>query len=136
VNMTRQGLVRKYSSLQNRLYLLGTLILVAGLACAAFVYLTSKDDVSDAIAYEFAGGNIYSTQPDESKRYIQDVELYGGKPAVVADDLNRWFGSLWHGRQLAYTLATLSIGLATTCFLAASYLAHHTSPNQAEDPDD
>ncbi len=122
-------------SLQDRFYLLGVLILLAGLACAALVYQTSKDDTSDAVGYKFAGGKPYATAPDESKRYLQDVERYGGKAAVVADEFNRWFARLWHGRQLAYTLAALSVGLATACFLAADFLSDHSTPGQAEDQD-
>lgn len=126
----------KHSSLRIRLYLAGTLILLAGLGGATLIYLTATDDSSDALGYEFVGGNVYPTQPDDSKRYIHDLDLYGGKAAVLADDLDRWFASLWHGRQLAYTLAILSIGLALAFFLLAGHLSTPSSPVQTDDQND
>jgi hypothetical protein len=124
---------RKYLRLQIRFYLWGVFILLAGLAVAGLVYLTARDDLSDDVGYEFVGGNVYSTQPRDSKRYVHDIELYGGKAAVVVDDIDRWLGSLWHGKRLAYTLGALAIGLALACFFVAARLLDDLSPDQAED---
>lgn len=123
---------RKYSSLQIRFYLWGVFILLAGLAVAALVYLTAKDDLTDDASYEFVGGAVYATPPQDSKRYVHDIELNGGKAAVVVDDIDRWLGSLWHGRRLAYTLGTLAIGLALACFFVAERLLDDSSPDEAE----
>lgn len=127
---------RKYPRLQIRLYLAGAFILLFGLGGATLIYLTAMEDTGDAIGYEVVGGTVYSINPDDSKRYVHDLELYGGKAAVFADDLDRWFASLWHGRQLAYTLAILSIGSPPACFFAAAdHLSSQSSPGQAEDQD-
>ncbi len=108
--------------LERRLTLIGFLILVAGLTAAAVIYLTATDVGGDVYAYDIGGG-AYATAPGDSKVYRHDVELYGGKAALLADDFNRWFAGLWQGRRLAYTLAVLSIAAAAVCLLAARQLA-------------
>lgn len=126
-------MIRKYSSLQIRLYLIGAFILVAGLLVAALVYVTADDDASDGADYEFVGGNVYATQPHDSKRYVHDIELYGGSAAVVVDDIDRWIASLWHGRKLAYTLGILAMGLGLGCFLVAERLLEEPPPDPDRD---
>ena len=108
-----------------RLYLLGVFILLAGLGAAAFVFFSADDEAAD----DAAGGGVYVISPRDSKRYRHDVELLGGKAAVLADDFNRWFAGLWQGRRLAWTLAVLAIGGALACF----WLADHPAPGQSDD---
>jgi len=121
--------------LQKRLVRIGILILLAGFLAAAFVYRQTANEVGDAVGYELADGNAYAVSPADSKRYVHDLELYGGKAAVFADEFNRWFASLWHGRQLACTLAVLAIGAALLCFLAAGHIGGKPSIRQPEDRD-
>lgn len=119
----------KNAILRVRLYLLGIFILFAGLAAAIFVYRVAADGRSEAVGYEMAGDGYYAISPRDSKAYLHDLELYGGKAAVMADAFNRWFESLWHGKSLAYTLASLAVGLALMCFFAASRLPRDSSPD-------
>ena len=109
----------KYSTRQLRLFLAGAFILIAGLLGAAALYLTAGDDPGDVDGYEFVNGTAYAITLQDSKRYRHDLELFGGKAAVMADDFNRWLASLWHGKRLSVTLAVLSIGLALLFFRAA-----------------
>lgn len=120
-------------TLRIRLRLIGALILIAGLTGASLVFMTASDAGNDADGYEIVGNHAYPISPRDSKSYIHDLEMYGGKAAVFADDFNRWFEGLWHGRQLAYTLAALAIGLALVCFLAANHLQEAESPKQSAD---
>lgn len=113
----------QHSNLQIALYLIGGFILLAGLLGAAMVYLTAVEERSDVVGYEIADGEVYGVSASESKRYRHDLELFGGKAAVLADDFSRWFAGLWQGRRLAYTLAVLAIGLALGCFRAAHRLS-------------
>ncbi len=115
--------VMKKLTLPTRLYLIGTFILIAGLGAAALVSMMAEDDGNDAAGREFGGGQAYATSPIDSKPFIHDLELYGGKGAVLAVEFDRWFERLWQGRQLAHTLAWLAVGLATACFLAANHLS-------------
>jgi hypothetical protein len=55
--------------------------------------------------------------------YRHNIELMGGKFAVYADQFNEWFASLWHGRELAYTVAVLSVAVALVCFLAGRLMS-------------
>ena len=107
---------------KRRLYLIGTIILLAGWIGAAAIYATAADENSDALGYEFVDGVAYPIPAYESKKYRHDLERFGGKAAIMADDLNRWFAGLWVGRHLAYTLATLASGAALACFVAARRL--------------
>jgi hypothetical protein len=125
----------KNSTLQLRLYLIGACILVAGLLGAALVYRSAAEDGGDAVGFEVVGGNVYSIAPADSKPYRHDLELYGGKAAVLADDFNRWFDGLWQGRGLAYTLALLAVAIALACFLAGHRLSDQPSKGQTEDQD-
>jgi hypothetical protein len=56
-----------------------------------------------------------------SKPYVRQLQLFGGKTAVLFDELNRWFAGLWHGTSLALTVAWLSVLAAAALFA----LGHH-----------
>jgi len=101
------------------LYLIGVCILLAGLAGSAIIYLNASDDNADTIGYEFVGGQSYAVTAQDSKAYRHELERFGGKAAVFADDLNRWFASWWSGKGLAYLLAAFSVGGALVCFQVA-----------------
>jgi hypothetical protein len=47
------------------------------------------------------------------------MEYLGGKANVMANDIDTWFVGLWHGRNLAYTLAVLTVVIALICFYIA-----------------
>ena len=107
---------------RTRLKRIGVAILLAGWSGAATIYATAPDDDGDALGYEFVDGVAYPILTHESKKYRHDLERFGGKAAVMADDLNRWFSGLWVGKHLAYTLATLASAAALACFLTARRL--------------
>ena len=83
--------------MRQRLYTAAAVVFLAGLAVALGIYLGAGDETAGAL------DAIYS-----SKRYARDLQLYGGKASIVFDKLMRWFGGLWEGRRLAYTIAALS----------------------------
>jgi len=105
---------RPLSHPQNRLYLGAVLTLAAGLATSAVIYLTAEDTVEDATISAF----------ENSKAYRHDLELYGGKVNVLANDFMSWFDSLWHGRALAGTVAVVTLFAAAALFLVGYYLLH------------
>lgn len=92
---------------RSRLRLTGIIILLAGLAGAALIYITAGDYEDGSLGYE------------ESKIYVRDLEMYGGKANVLAYELTRWFSGLWHGKQLAWTVATGSIIIALVLLFVA-----------------
>jgi hypothetical protein len=51
--------------------------------------------------------------------YTHQIQLFGGKMAVLFEDITQWLGSLWHGARLALTVAWLSVAAAVALFLVA-----------------
>jgi hypothetical protein len=111
----------KTANLQTALYLISAIILVVGLGSAIFIYRTAMNDSSSS-GYEVVGGFVYSDTGENSKKYVHDLELYGGKAAVLADEFMRWFAGLWHGKSLAFTLACITILISLGVFFAATNL--------------
>ncbi|HXH39243.1 MAG TPA: hypothetical protein VNN08_11495 [Thermoanaerobaculia bacterium] len=57
--------------------------------------------------------------PMQSKMYLRQLEIIGGKSAVFGAELQQWFSSLWHGEQLGFTVAFLTL-LVLCVYLFAS----------------
>ena len=77
-------------------------MVLVGLTSAVAVYFTAADPADNAL------GSLQDT----SKVYRRTMEMVGGTANLVASDLTEWLGGLWHGRNLAYTLAVLTLVLA------------------------
>ena len=112
---------RRLSGKPYRLNLISAIILVIGLGSAVALYLTAQEEVVDVLGYDVVGGTMYPNVP--SKVYEHNLELYGGKPLVLANDLIRWFNGLWYGRSLAVTIAWISILTAGTIFFFNNYVS-------------
>jgi hypothetical protein len=102
-------MTRTISTPQKRLYLIGALLLVLGLGSAALIYSNAEDNADLALGYDMVNGVAYPISAKDSKAFQRDVRLYGGKFALLSDELFDWFGSLWRGRRLAFTVAALSV---------------------------
>jgi hypothetical protein len=100
----------KTANLQTRLYLISAIILLVGLGSAILIYLTAENDSYSILGYE------------DSKTYIHDLELYGGKANVLASEFMHWFGGLWHGKSLAFTVACITIFISFGFFFVANHL--------------
>lgn len=72
------------------------------------IYATATDDV-----------NVDVQQMRSSKMYMHEIQRFGGKLAVVFEELTQWLGGLWHGVNLAITVAWLSVATALVLFLLA-----------------
>ena len=114
--------------MKTRLYIISFVILAAGLSASLYIYLTAGDPSISGANYIVVDGVSYAVDPGMSKAYARELERFGGKAAVLFDELNRWFARLWKGRTLAFTLASLSL-LAS---LALLWLAREWPP---EPPD-
>jgi len=88
-----------------RLAALWTLAL--GWAAALWVYVTAVPVDEDPDLYDLT----------HSRAYLRQVEVIGGKAAVLGTELTNAFESLWRGRELAGTLAALSALLALGIWL-------------------
>jgi hypothetical protein len=92
-----------------RLRIISAAILIVGLGSAIVLYVQAGQ----------APGNPLGYDPEDTKRYLHDMELYGGKMNLVAADIRQWFSGLWHGTHLAYTVAFLAMLLAAGFRVAA-----------------
>jgi hypothetical protein len=95
---------------QIRLYAAGYAVLAAGSACSYWAYRV-------AVADEL--GESLMAQARDTKAYQRQMEYLGGKANVLGSDITSWFVGLWHGRNLAYTLAVLTLAVALVCFYTA-----------------
>jgi hypothetical protein len=112
----------KITKLQTRLKVISAIILLAGLGTAGMIYLTADRALDNALGYELVGGEAYPISPDNSRMYVRDLELFGGKAAVLANDLRYWFVGLWHGKSLAFTIACIAILISLGVFFVANHL--------------
>lgn len=98
-----------------RIRQLTTGLLALGLGSAAAIYLLAAQPGSNPLGYE----------PEDTKKYLRDLELYGGKVNVLATEFTKWWDGLWHGRNLASTVAWLTILLALAFWFTATRRARH-----------
>jgi hypothetical protein len=96
-----------------RLYLISLIILLVGLSGAVLVYIHAENASDSALLNEF----------EYSKRYQHDLELYGGKANVIASEITNWFKGLWHGKNLAYSIACIAVLISCGFFIAARHIA-------------
>src|ERR1700694_2408251 len=73
-------------------------ILVIGFVAAVVIYLTAQPPPENPLGYD----------PLDTKKYLHDLEVYGGKANVFAAELRECFDSLWHAKRLAFTVAAIS----------------------------
>jgi hypothetical protein len=109
----------KIINLQTRLYLIAVIILIVGLSSAILIYKTAKNNSDNSSGYEIESGNVYPNMPEDSKMYRHDLELYGGRANVIADDFRRWFEGLWHGTSLAFIVGCITFIISFGFFFVA-----------------
>lgn len=118
--------------MKGRLYLISTIILLVGLGSAILIYLSARNDTEGALGYEVIDGIAYPVRPDDSKMYVHDLELYGGKTILLADEFRRWFVGLWQGRSLAFTVAGITIVASSGVFFLANRLPSDPEPDAGD----
>lgn len=98
-------------ALPKRIRLAGIIMLASGLVAAVLIYCAQPAEDNSGVNSDFLG------KPD-----IYQLEKLGGKATVIAVEINSWFSSLWHGKELAYTLGCLSVVGFVVCFSFANLL--------------
>ncbi|HVY07666.1 MAG TPA: hypothetical protein VHB46_16950 [Burkholderiales bacterium] len=66
----------------------------------------------------------------ESRAYVHDMLLYGGKTNMVLGELAEWIGSLWQGKRLAGTVAAITLLLAGAFYYFFSPVAPETGEKE------
>jgi hypothetical protein len=105
-----------------RLKIISAIILVVGLSGATLIYLNAGRNSPGVLGYEEGEGVVNPINPEDSKQYLRDLELYGGKANVLADEFRRWFGGLWQGKSLAFIIAGTAILVSFGLFYVADYV--------------
>ena len=95
--------------MRTRLYYSAVLVLAIGLASAVLIYVTAEEAPETGAGYVIVEGQSYVIPYSASRTYNRDLERFGGKAAVLFDDFNRWFASLWQGKTLGITISALSV---------------------------
>ena len=121
--------VRPFNLEPRHLRLLAYAMGALGLCLAIFVYATTVPTSQNPLGYD----------PFDSKKYLRDLEMYGGKINILAVELRQWLASLWHGRNLACVIAVLTILLSSLVWLlgassASSQDTHAEQPQAPSDP--
>ena len=114
------------------LNLIGSIILLVGLGTAILIYRTAESDSRNVLGYEQGNGSVYPVNPDDSKKYLRDMELYGGKANVLADEFRRWFIGLWHGESLGFMIGGITILIAICIFYAANHVPSNLESNATD----
>ncbi|WP_231908172.1 MULTISPECIES: hypothetical protein [Cupriavidus] len=99
-------------------------VLAIGLLASVAIFMTAGPDQAGLLDDDAA-----------RRQYEFELEKIGGKAAVLAADFANWFGSLWHGRTLAFTVAILSVLIAGACAWVAREIALHASHEAAHGED-
>jgi hypothetical protein len=68
----------------------------------------------------------------DTKKYLRDLELFGGKGNVLATEFTLWWQGLWQGRNLAFTVAWLTVCLALIFWLLATRRARELEAGDLE----
>ena len=76
-------------------------IVIVGLGAALLIFLLAGNPAANPLG-----------DPGDSKMYVHDMLLYGGKTNMVMGEFMEWIGSLWHGKRLAITITVLTLLVA------------------------
>jgi hypothetical protein len=87
-------------------------IVFVGCGSALVIYATATPVPANPLGYD----------PEDSKQYLREMEVYGGKVNVLASDFLQWAESLWHGRRLAFTVVCLTVLLLVFFWIASTPL--------------
>lgn len=111
------------------LNLVSAIILLVGLGSAILIYQTTENDSNSVLGYEKGYGSVYPIMPQDSKKHLRDLELYGGKANVLMTEFRLWFVGLWQGKSLAFMVACFAIFLSFGVFYAANRLPYRLKPD-------
>ena len=67
-----------------------------------------------------AASSPFDLEPRDSKSYLRQVEMMGGKANLMASEFRLWFTGLWQGTSLAYTVFWLAVAGALVFWLVTT----------------
>lgn len=119
---------------RTRYFLWGGLVLVAGLSLAGWIYLAAVRQAAADLAQ--ADTSILMLNPEHSKKFLHDLQVYGGKANVLMFKFKLWLEEVFQGKSLAAIIATLSLLVSGGLFYAGSQASDippsGSGPDQSE----
>ena len=85
-------------------------MLVLGVGAGLLIYFLADED----------SANLAMEEMLRSKRYVRELQRFGGKASVVFDDFMRWFDARWHGKALGVSLGWISAGVSGVLYWFSS----------------
>jgi len=86
-------------------------LLLVGLGAALVIFLVAQPVVVDPLLGE----------PMSNKKYLRELRVMGGQGNVLAAEFQDWFAGLWEGRELAGTVAVLTVGVVLVFRFVATH---------------
>jgi hypothetical protein len=119
-----QQLMRPFNLDPSQLRFLSYVIFTIGICMAIFLYMTASPPPHHPLGYD----------PFASKKYLRELELYGGKINILAVEFRQWLERLWRGKNLAYTIAFLTIILSSLLWFLGSHSASPLETHSEKPP--
>jgi hypothetical protein len=104
---------------------LSILILIIGWCSSIVIYLTAEPTPLNPLGYD----------PLNTKKYLRQLEVYGGTMNVLAVEFMQWFDGLWQGRPLAFTVGIISAVLAFLLWLIGIHLQSNLDTDSRSEAD-
>jgi hypothetical protein len=125
----------KIADHQTGLNIVSAIILLVGLSSAFLIYRTAENIPTNILGYEQGDEAVYPVMPDDSKKYLRDLELYGGKANVLMDQYRRWFVGLWRGKSLAFSITVITVCISLVIFYIANHFPSSFDSNSRDEND-
>jgi hypothetical protein len=119
----KRGMTMRNGDPMKRCRIVTAAILLAGFGSALAIHLTAGEAPVDPLA-EF----------ENSKKFAYELERMGGKAALAAHGLNKWFAGLWQGEALAYTVAVITLVIAAGYYFIATSLEEEARSRREANP--
>jgi len=104
---------------RSKLNFLGVVILVVGLGCVGLIEHNVR--VQEANAVDDTEETHALLHPEDSREYVRNAEMIGGKLGLLVDGWCQSLEDLGHSRRFAITIAVLSLGAATAAFTKSAF---------------
>lgn len=118
-------IVTSEALLSPRRRIVAAVLLLSGLGVALAIFLTAAPPPA----------NPLGSEPEDSKQYLREMELYGGKANLLASEFRHWVESLFRGRRLAATVAFLTLVVVLFYLVASTPLPPRAGPGPPAGPD-
>jgi hypothetical protein len=105
---------RPFAVLERTLRLSAAGLLVLGLVLSALIW-RAQDRIERQNQAARASGADINLSPLDDRRQLQQLELYAGKGGVMVEEAK----GLFHGKNLAKTVAVISVVVAAGLFLVS-----------------